>query len=89
MITKYEERYCYGHDYEEYQGQRNQEGDNDPQIGGLMNLSESNDLDNENPEKSYETTNQGDKIQNLSRLRVGYDPETGLKAVFPPSHGEQ
>ena len=40
MIAKNEERYRYGHDYEEDQSQRNQEGDNDTKIGGLMDLSE-------------------------------------------------
>lgn len=46
-----------------------------------MNLSEAYDLDDEKPNTPNESTNKWDQPKNLGGLRVGYHPESGLKAV--------
>jgi len=54
-----------------------------------MNLPDSYYLDDEKPKTAYQSTNKGYQTQDLGGLGIGYNPESGLKAVFLPSDNEQ
>ena len=49
-----------------------------------MNLPDAYYLDDKDPETPYQPTNKRDQSYNLDGLRVGYNPESGFKAVLPP-----
>lgn len=54
-----------------------------------MDLFKSDNLNNQSPEKTDETTDKGDQVQNPCRLGIGYDPKGPCKPLLVPSKDNQ
>lgn len=89
MEAKNQEGNHYGHHQEEDQGQGDKKSKDNSQVGGFMNLAEAYDLDDKDPKAPYQPSNERNQPPYLGGLRVGYNPESGLKAIFPPFDNEQ
>jgi len=84
-----EQKNEYPRNQKEDQGKGDKQGNKHPQVRGLMNLPKAYDLNDKKPKAPYQSSNKGHHPQNLGGLRIGYNPESGLEAVFSPTYDKQ